>query len=90
MILVIVLFIGYSGIVLKRNAVWANDLSLWGREVEMSSSYFLAHHNYGTYLDRADRFEEASAHYREAIGLNPRDVRPYLNLGNYYQEKRRL
>jgi len=87
MISVIVLFMGYSGIVLKRNTVWADDLSLWGRAAEMPSSYFLAHHNYGTFLDQEGRFEEASAHYREAIAIIPRDVRHFLNLGKYYKEK---
>ena len=46
------------------------------------------HYNLALVLEKEERWEEAMAAYREAIGINPQYVEALANLGNVYRRQR--
>ena len=59
---------------ISRSAAWHDDLSLWSDAVHKEPAAAVARYNLGVFLERAGRFEEAAAAYREAIRLQPAAV----------------
>jgi tetratricopeptide (TPR) repeat protein len=53
--------------------VWQDGVTLFTHAVEVTSGNFVAHDNLGVELDRLGRPEEALAHYREAVRIQPGD-----------------
>ncbi len=55
----------------QRNAVWRNALTLWGDTVAKVPESDRAHVNLGVALAAEGKIDQAEAHYREAIRLDP-------------------
>jgi tetratricopeptide (TPR) repeat protein len=60
---------------------WQSGLTLYARALEVTDDNFFAHWALASELIRADRADEAGAHYEEAIRLRPRWFHPRRDLG---------
>jgi tetratricopeptide (TPR) repeat protein len=82
-----ILVVGYGGRTWARNAVWADNMSLFEATVEASPSSAKAHHNLATAHFNAGRFDEAMLHYREALAIYPDYKEPAFGVGRIYELK---
>jgi len=60
---------------------WKNSISLFNHVLQATKDNYLAHNNLGTALAAEGKKEEAIAHYRKAIEINPTFTIAHLNLG---------
>src|SRR5262249_53365154 len=65
----------------NRLAAYENELDLWQEVIKYQPENQLAHQNFGCFLDRAGRTQEAMDQLREAIRLNPNSGHAHYNLG---------
>lgn len=77
--------VGYGILVVKRNAVWKNDISLWSDAASKPSAGFRAHVNLGTAYERQGRLDLAIQSYKRAIEIEPAFFATHYNLGLIYQ-----
>ena len=70
-----------GGLTIRRNADYASDLTLWTDTVVKWPANGRAHNNLGKAVFATGRAEEAFAHFREAIRLQPAAPEPYYNFG---------
>lgn len=61
---------------------WRDGVTLWERSLALGGNSPVSQNNLAVALEKAGRIEEAAAHYREAIRLEPRHIRAHFNLGN--------
>lgn len=59
---------------------WKNSISLFSHALQATKDNFVAHNNLGLALSADGKYEEAIAHYREAIKINPYADLSYFNL----------
>ena len=71
----------------KREAVFADDFSLWSDTVQVSPFSFTAHNDLGHALFVKGQPDDAIGHYLEALKINPDDAAAHNNLGNAFLQK---
>ena len=59
---------------------WKNSISLFSHVLQATKDNYLAHNNLGTALVSQGKIEEAIAHFREAIEINPYLSNTHINL----------
>lgn len=71
---------------------WKDNVSLWSHAIEVTVPNFVAEDNLGGALIEAGRTDEAMAHFRRAVAIEPSDAMSRLNLaadeqrhGNFLQ-----
>jgi tetratricopeptide (TPR) repeat protein len=62
---------------------WADNISLWSHTLQVTGPNFIAENSLGIALQRAGRADEAIAHFRRAVAINPDDAASNLNLAEY-------
>ncbi len=62
---------------------WRSDLALWQHAVEVTEDNAMAQRALADHLAAAGRFEQAIPHYREAIRIDPDDLRALNNYAVY-------
>jgi len=60
---------------------WKNSITLYNHVLQSTEDNYLAHNNLGTALSAEGENDDAIAHYREAIDINPSYVDAHYNLG---------
>jgi tetratricopeptide (TPR) repeat protein len=60
---------------------WRDSVTLFGHAVQVTDRNYLAENNLATALALRGQSREAEAHYREALGIEPRYSQAYNNLG---------
>lgn len=65
----------------RHSAMFADLETLWGTTLARNSGSFIAQDNYGNVLLAKGQVEEANAHFRRAVEIEPRDAEGYVNLG---------
>ncbi len=60
---------------------WQNNLSLFGRALEVTENNYVMHSNYGGALFEEGRFDEALAHFNEALRISPKYADARRNAG---------
>jgi protein O-mannosyl-transferase len=60
---------------------WQNSFALVSRALDVTTGNFHAHNYMGTFLEDQGKFDEALAHYREAVRLKPDYAEAHTNLG---------
>jgi tetratricopeptide (TPR) repeat protein len=60
---------------------WRNSLTLWTRTLAVTTNNARAYHNYGFVLEERGQLQEAAAHYREALRIEPDLFEAHNNLG---------
>jgi hypothetical protein len=70
-----------------RNGVWRDELTLWSDVVAKSPGKARPHNYLGIALAERGAKDEAIAHFRAALRLQPWYADALLNLGNMYRER---
>jgi tetratricopeptide (TPR) repeat protein len=65
----------------ERNQVWRDRITLWEDCLKKSPQKARPYNNLGSALAGAGRYDEARAHYRKALQINPYYPNAYANLG---------
>lgn len=65
---------------------WSDNVTLWTRTVEVTGPNFIAEDNLGGALRAAGRTDDAMAHFRRAVAINPDDPIGNLNVAAYEQQ----
>jgi protein O-mannosyl-transferase len=62
---------------------WHDTLSFWQRTLQLTRHNYVAEANLGEFLFSQDRLDEAAAHFRAALAIQPGGLTANLNLGAY-------
>lgn len=79
-----------SLVVVKRNAVWRDNYSLWFDTVNKMPASSRAHYNLGIEFFNQGRLDEAIREYLTALKINPNYIDAHNNLGTTYAQLGRL
>jgi protein O-mannosyl-transferase len=69
---------------------WRNDLSLWGRAVQVTHGNYRAENHYGVALTDSGRLSEGIEHYTAALAIWPDYPEGHNNLGTARMEQGRV
>ena len=69
---------------------WKDSESLFTHTLAVTSNNYLIHYGLGGALDEVGRYDEAMAHYAEAIRINPQLAEAHGNLGIVLAQQGRL
>ena len=64
-----------------QTSYWRSNESLWTRALACTSRSLVAHYNFGLFLQRQGRADEAMRSYREALEIRSDSVEVHYNLG---------
>ncbi len=78
---IVLLLLSYSFAVVKRNAEWRDNLSLWTETVKDSPYSSRAHDNLGFTYEQAGDYKKAIIEFDKAVKLMPGNYRAHTNLG---------
>ena len=84
----ILLLLFYSAGVIKRNAVWKDEISLWADAKKKSPNLVRPYNNLGEAYDKRGEYDRAIAEFESALRLNPKYFFALNNLGNIYGKKK--
>ena len=79
--LCLTLLAALAGLTWRQSRMYADVETLYRTTIEESPECWLAHYNLAVVLASGGRTDEAIAHYRKAMKINPNDAKPYNNLG---------
>ena len=74
----------------RQTALWRDNETLWTHTLACTSRNAVAHTDLGLALVHAGRIDEALAHYREAVEIQPRLVAARNNFGDALLRKKRV
>jgi len=66
-------------------AYWKNDLTLFGRSVDVTKNNHVMHNNYGNALAQRGLLDEAAEQYLKVLTIKPRYLKTLSNLGKIFQ-----
>ena len=69
------------GAAYRQTSFWRDSETLWNHALQCTSRNGVAHTNVGVMLVDEGRFDEATAHFQQAIEILPNDALPYYNMG---------
>ena len=81
MLLILVLF---SMIIIDRNKVWKDELTLWADARQKSPGLVRPYNNLGEAHDKLGNYDQAIGEFKEALKINPKYFFGLNNLGNIY------
>jgi hypothetical protein len=93
----VLVLVALSVVTVRQIATWSSSFELWSHALEVTSDNYLAEDYIGSallvqaYETTGQRFsDEATAHFRNAVRINPHDAIGHLNLGADFHEHGRL
>jgi protein O-mannosyl-transferase len=84
----VLLLIFYSAGVVQRNAVWADEVSLWSDAKKKSPNLVRPYNNLGEAYDKRGEYDKAIVEFEAALQLNPKYFFALSNLGNVYGKQK--
>ncbi|MFT5126581.1 MAG: tetratricopeptide (TPR) repeat protein [Rhodothermales bacterium] len=84
-----VVLLAYSGLTVRRNTVWKNDLTLWADCLARNPDTPIGQNNYGYALKEAGDPEAAAPHFRRSLELFEPHSEAHQNLGVYLLRKKK-
>ena len=78
-----ILLLFYSGLTVRRNTVWKNDLTLWGDSLARNPDNPIGQNNYGYALKQAGDLETAAIHFRRSLEIFEPHSEAHQNMGVY-------
>jgi tetratricopeptide (TPR) repeat protein len=72
----------------RQARLWQDNIAIWEHAVSVTTDNFAAHENLGVALMAKGRADEAIAHFRTAVRLEPGHARGHFHLGRALEEKR--
>jgi tetratricopeptide (TPR) repeat protein len=82
------LLVFYSAGVIKRNAVWKNEITLWTDAKKKSPNLVRPYNNLGETYDKLGDYDRAISEFEAALKLNPNYFFALNNLGNIHGKKK--
>lgn len=79
-----------GGLVLGRNAVWADRYGLWADAAQKNPTLVRPYIFMGNYAAENERFADAERHYRQALERDANNLSARNNLANLYRRTGRL
>lgn len=79
----------FSAALMKRNAAWKDEVSLWSDAKKKSPNLVRPLNNLGEAYDKLGRYEEAIREFKAALRLRPTYVFGLNNLGNIYGKQKK-
>ena len=93
----ITVLVALSAVTVRQVATWDTSYDLWSHALEVTTDNYLAEDYIGSallvraYQTTGQRYsDEATAHFRNAVRINPHDAIGHLNLGADFHEHGRL
>ena len=80
------LLLACGALTMTRNAVWADELSLWRDAAAKAPGMFRVQSNFGLALYENGELESARSAFERSIELNPRYSKSWSNLGLVYED----
>ncbi len=84
----LLLLVFFSAGVIKRNAVWKDEVSLWNDAKNKSPNLVRPHNNLGEAYDKLGEYDRAISEFESALKLNPNYFFALNNLGNIYGKQK--
>ncbi len=81
---ILLVFVLFSLIVVDRNKVWKDELTLWADAKQKSSGLVRPYNNLGEAHDKLGNFDQAIEEFKGALKINPNYFFGLNNLGNIY------
>jgi tetratricopeptide (TPR) repeat protein len=75
-----------AAVSVRQIGYWGDNVTLWTHTVEVTGPNFIAEDNLGLSLRTGGRIEDAIAHFRRAVEINPEDPIGNLNVAAYEQQ----
>jgi protein O-mannosyl-transferase len=72
--------LGLAIVTFRQIGFWKDNVMLWSHAIEVTPPNFVAEDNLGGALIEAGRTDEAMAHFRRAVAIEPSDAMSRLNL----------
>jgi len=72
----------FSAFTYRQLGYWTDSITLFTRTIEITDKNYRIHYNLGNALSEKGQNEEATAHYLQAIRINPEYAPAYINLAN--------
>ena len=69
--------------------LWRDSITLFSHTLKVTTGNYIIHNNMGTALSDQGKTEEAIAHYRSALRIDPKYAKAWNNLGIAYEESDR-
>ena len=69
---------------------WKNSIALFSHTHAVTAKSYLVHNNLGSALNELGKYDEAIAHYNEALRLRPNFAEPHYNLGTALAQQGKL
>ena len=69
---------------------WSDNVTLWAHTTQVTGGNYLAEDALGRALEASGRPDDAAAHYRTAIAIDPSSVFPYVHVGIYLHQRGEL
>ena len=85
---VVLILLCFSVGVVKRNAVWKDEVSLWADAKKKSPNLVRPYNNLGEAYDKLGKYDLAIQEFQSAIQLSPGYFFALNNLGNVYGKKK--
>lgn len=76
------LILFFSAFTYRQLGYWTDSITLFTRTIEITDKNYRIHYNLGNALSEKGQNEEATAHYLQAIRINPEYAPAYINLAN--------
>jgi protein O-mannosyl-transferase len=86
----VVVLLALAAVTWRATTVWHDSVRLWGHALSVGQSSYIAHMDYGQALRAEGRVDEAIAHYRMALQLDPHAGNAWYNLANALKAQGRL
>ena len=86
-VVIIALLATFSFFTWQRNAVWQNEINLWTDVINKSPGLVRAYVNLGNAYGKIGMNKEAESYLLKAIGIDPNDEYPYLNLATSLEKQ---
>lgn len=74
-------------IAFRQTGFWKDSETLWNRALACTTNNDTAHYNLGTARLQKGKLDEAIAHYKKTLGINPGYVDAHINLGRAFLQK---
>lgn len=81
------LFVFYSGLTIKRNPDWKDNLTVFEKNLESSPNSAIAHYHLGFVYHEKEIYDKAIYYYKEALKIEPGYAEIHNNLGGIYNDK---
>ena len=86
----VVIVVAFAALASQRARVYATDEALWRDTLAKNQAAWTAHNNLACILAEQNHMDDAMAHFKASLKLNPRNASAHLNLGRLLLMRRQF